>query len=418
MKLLLNLFKIIIVWFFVIVILILINNRYSKPKVGTKVVSTRNLVDNIFASFSVEEITPDTFCESWVDNDGDGIFNPLIDDFLDDNNNNKFDAIYLAGLNKGRAVKFIKDKLYLVVFLILADQNFCIINYDGFGLSDQDIYRIKKNIKKRFNIENILFLPNRNYNMPDLLGYWGILNKGGINKSYFQFFEFKIYEGIKNALEEPKRFKLYEKKDKSRALLAYKLEFDNEDSLFILFTPKQFQRIYNNYIATDYYNDIRLYLGNNVIFINYNKHNRNVDRRSIYSFIVDLKYDLGKVDTIDIHLINEDFYLSIFDFDYLLDFYSRKVKRDVYFFTDLKSNLQFFCFNNNKIFLLNTEYFPLIDKKFVNLLGDRGRIFFVELSTDYLIRKDDDLFQKIVLKKLWDIEENFEVDLIQELESQ
>jgi len=150
--------------------------------------------------FSKLTINP-TVVDDFIDVDGDSHWNSKVDKFIDNNNNGKFDAIWMAGFGNNRPVSGIHDDLYSSTMIMdSGETRVAIIAIDAIGFSRQDYLDVKSRLKKEWQLDHIIITASHNHEAPDLIGIWGKEDKSGVNKEYLRYVKQRILDSIKNAV--------------------------------------------------------------------------------------------------------------------------------------------------------------------------------------------------------------------------
>lgn len=205
-----------ILLFFIVAIIIFSWTRFKDRHPGYNL--TISYADGIqkgfSAGFSKVEITPQEF-DTWTDTNGDARFNEEDGDFFnDDNNNGKFDPIWLAGFHQNRPASGVNDPLWARTAIFdngsfrLA---FCVIDMLNFG--NDEVIHIRKNLDPSWKIDYLIISSTHVHSAPDLMGMYGPnAYTRGVNKEYLEFVNLGILFSIEEAVNnlQAAEFKVFE----------------------------------------------------------------------------------------------------------------------------------------------------------------------------------------------------------------
>ena len=148
-------------------------------------------------------ITPEII-DTWVDADSNGRYEPKKgDSFVDNNNNGKFDAYWLAGFHNARPAQGVHDDIFTRA-IVLNDGRLriAIVVLDAIGFMHDDVITTRKMVPAEWEIDQVIICSTHNHEVPDLMGLWGkSMFKSGVNQDYLRFVQTQTVEAISVALK-------------------------------------------------------------------------------------------------------------------------------------------------------------------------------------------------------------------------
>jgi len=143
---------------------------------------------NIKAGFAALPIIP-KYYESWIDQNKDGQFEEDVDLYLDLNNNDQFDAIWMAGFRSSRPIQSIHDTLLTSAMVLeVGSKSIGLLSLDVIGLGNDQCWEIRKRVQTKTGINHIYIISTHNHEGPDLIGLWGNNQyNSGVNEEYLEY---------------------------------------------------------------------------------------------------------------------------------------------------------------------------------------------------------------------------------------
>ena len=155
----------------------------------------------IKVGFAALPITPE-IVDTWNDVNGDAKFREKDGDTYNDNNNNgKFDAIWIAGFSNQRAANGIHDDVWArVVVFDDGDKRLALVSLDAIGFRHDDVVDIRKQIPVEAEIDYALISSTHTHESNDLIGIWGETPfKSGVNQENMQYIKDQVVAAITQA---------------------------------------------------------------------------------------------------------------------------------------------------------------------------------------------------------------------------
>lgn len=146
-------------------------------------------------------ITP-KIVDTFIDFNGDSLYHPIDrDSYQDNNENGRFDAVWLAGFDKARPAKDIHDELWARTLVVdNGSVRIAMVALDLIGLFYQDVITIRKSLDSDLKIDHVIVASTHNHQGPDTLGLWGPnLFTSGVDKEYLSFVKNRIISSIEKA---------------------------------------------------------------------------------------------------------------------------------------------------------------------------------------------------------------------------
>lgn len=156
------------------------------------------------AGFSAVSITPEV-PDRWTDANGDAQYQEADGDtFQDDNENGRFDPVWIAGFQNRRPAQGIHDELWART-MILDDGQFRLayVVLDAIGYPGDDIIAIRKKVSPEAGVDYIIVSSTHTHEGPDLLGLWGPSEfTSGIDPDYRQFVIDQAVHSVEEAVRK------------------------------------------------------------------------------------------------------------------------------------------------------------------------------------------------------------------------
>jgi hypothetical protein len=158
---------------------------------------------SLWAGVAKQKITPE-LVDIWYDADQNARFEPEKGDtIIDRNDNNRFDAFWLAGFHQARPASGVHDDLWART-VVVSDgvHSVAMVTIDAIGYFHNYVVDVRKElIEQRIPVDHVIISATHNHEVPDLMGLWGeTWFKSGINREYLKFVETRILDSIKEAV--------------------------------------------------------------------------------------------------------------------------------------------------------------------------------------------------------------------------
>ena len=153
------------------------------------------------AGFGRAVITPD-LPDTWTDVDGDAVFDPAVDRYVDGNENGRFDAVYMAGFQNGRAAAGVRDPL-MALAVVFEDgvRRIGIVTADVVGLSHSFVDSVRAEHAARLGLDYLMIHATHNHEGPDTQGLWGESRwRSGIAPGYLAFLRARMGRALEAAV--------------------------------------------------------------------------------------------------------------------------------------------------------------------------------------------------------------------------
>lgn len=131
---------------------------------------------------------PLPFFENWIDRDSNAIFNENIDQVIDLNNNNKFEALYLAGFQSPRPATIVNDDITARALVFKVGKiKMGLLVFDLIGLGNDAVVDIQQRAKAQLQLNHVQVICTHNHQGPDVLGLWGAKpTQSGVNAEFMK----------------------------------------------------------------------------------------------------------------------------------------------------------------------------------------------------------------------------------------
>ncbi|MBI5486179.1 MAG: hypothetical protein HY905_02480 [Deltaproteobacteria bacterium] len=163
--------------------------------------------DRVFrAAAAVVDITPLDLLEgpSFVDADGNAMYERRFDSFTDADGDGRFDALWIAGFDYGRPAMGVHDPLEArVLALSRNDTTVVLVTADVMGFFHDDILELRERLDPAVSaeVDLLLWSSTHNHEAPDFLGMWGPdETHSGRDPDYVSWIQDRVAAGIADAL--------------------------------------------------------------------------------------------------------------------------------------------------------------------------------------------------------------------------
>ena len=159
------------------------------------------LAQGLSAGFGRSHITP-AIPDSWVDSNGNAVFDEDIDTWRDDNGNGRFDKVYMAGFQRNRPAAGVQDAL-MAVALVLDDgkTRIALVAVDVIGLMRRFTGELEAALPPELAIDHLIVHATHNHEGPDTQGLWGAGEfSSGVAPAYMQWLRERILAAISAAI--------------------------------------------------------------------------------------------------------------------------------------------------------------------------------------------------------------------------
>jgi len=202
---------IILAVFLLIALWMFINVKDRNPgyEVDLNIIGT-DQPGTIKVGFAAFPITPEVV-DTWEDVNGDAEFREKDGDTYNDNNNNgKFDPIWIAGFSQRRAANGIHDDVWArVVVFDDGATRLALVSLDAIGFRHDDVIDIRKQIPDQAGIDYAIISSTHVHESNDLIGIWGKNPfSSGVNKEALQYVKDQAASAITLAAENLRPAKL------------------------------------------------------------------------------------------------------------------------------------------------------------------------------------------------------------------
>ncbi|MFM1920723.1 MAG: hypothetical protein RLZZ303_2357 [Candidatus Hydrogenedentota bacterium] len=131
-------------------------------------------VGDLQAGVAVEDISPpESLYDPWTDLDGNRRFNAKVDTWEDRNANGRFDPIWLAGFEPGRAASGLAQPLDARALALRNNAQLVVmVTADMIGIEHNEVLRIREMVSPSLGIDHILISATHTHEVPDPIGMW------------------------------------------------------------------------------------------------------------------------------------------------------------------------------------------------------------------------------------------------------
>lgn len=178
----------------------------------------------LLAGFAAIPITP-SLPDTWQDTNQDAVYSDTDGDtFQDNNNNGRFDAIWMAGFHKQRPAQGVHDHLWARAMIIDDGRTrLALVVLDLIGLGGDDIIDIRKSLPAEWGIDYTIISSTHTHEGPDVIGMWGANDyHSGVNQAYLQQIKAKSKAAIQLAVEglRPAKFRFAKDLQSTQSLVG------------------------------------------------------------------------------------------------------------------------------------------------------------------------------------------------------
>lgn len=172
------------------------------------------------AGFAAIKITP-KLLDTWTDKNHNAIFDPKNDGdtYQDNNKNERFDAVWMAGFQGSRAADSVHDDLWARAALFDdGHTRLVIVAVDLIGFSHKNVLNVRQKLPKKWGITYSVICSTHNHEGPDMIGMWGDSElKSGVDVEYERSVEDRVVEAIGLAVQNARPAKLRVAQDLTNA---------------------------------------------------------------------------------------------------------------------------------------------------------------------------------------------------------
>lgn len=179
--------------------------------------------------FGKQKITPEVI-DTWNDANGDARYKEADGDTYNDNNNNgKFDAVWIAGFSNGKPANGIHDDVWArVVVVDDGDTRIAMVALDAVGFMHDDVVDIRKQVPEELGLDYVLIASTHTHESNDLIGIWGPDEfHSGVDPEHMEYVKSQTIKAISDAVKALKPAKV-----------VFAEELSGRDSLLIKDTRK------------------------------------------------------------------------------------------------------------------------------------------------------------------------------------
>ncbi|MDH3651510.1 MAG: hypothetical protein OEQ53_17640 [Saprospiraceae bacterium] len=158
----------------------------------------------ITAGFAKTHINPEAY-DTWVDVNQDARYRENDGDtFLDQNENGRFDPIWIAGFHNQRPAQGLHDTLWARAIVISqGDIAIGLVAIDAIGFGSDEIISIRKEVQKTLDLDYLIVSSSHSHQTPDLIGMWGPNDyKKGVDAAYLELVKAQIETAVNQAYDQ------------------------------------------------------------------------------------------------------------------------------------------------------------------------------------------------------------------------
>lgn len=177
--------------------------------------SNKSQIFNV--GFAKKKITP-AIIDTWNDVNKDAKYNEDDGDSYNDNNNNgKFDAVWIAGFSNGKPAQGVHDDVWARAIVIDdGETRVAMVSLDAIGFMHDDVVDIRERIPNELNIDYTLIASTHTHESNELMGIWGENEfNSGVNPQMMEYLKNQTVEAIIKATENRRPSKLLFSEDLS-----------------------------------------------------------------------------------------------------------------------------------------------------------------------------------------------------------
>ena len=164
----------------------------------------------IHVGFAAFPITPEVV-DTWTDINDDAKFREKDGDtYMDNNNNGKFDAYWIAGFDNQRAANGVHDDVWArAVVFDDGTSRLAMVSLDAIGFRHDDVVDIREMIPADAKIDYAIISSTHTHESNDLIGIYGeSLLKSGVNSENLQYVKNQAVTAITQAVNNLRPAKL------------------------------------------------------------------------------------------------------------------------------------------------------------------------------------------------------------------
>ncbi len=179
--------------------------------------------------FGTQPITPNII-DTWNDVNGDAKYKEEDGDTYNDNNENgKFDAVWIAGFSNGKPANGVHDDVWARAMVIDDGRTrMALVSIDAVGFMYSDVVDIRLQMPEALNIDYTLIASTHTHESNDLVGIWGPdAFHSGVDPEHIKYVKSQILEAISMAVRSIRPAKI-----------IFAEELSGRDSLLIKDTRK------------------------------------------------------------------------------------------------------------------------------------------------------------------------------------
>lgn len=184
-------------------------DRHPEYSLDLKIKSS-DTPQSIATGFAKMPITP-TVIDTWNDANDDAKYREDDGDTFNDNNNNgKFDAVWIAGFSNGKPAQGVHDDVWARAMVIDdGDHKIALVSLDAIGLMHDDVIDIRTQIPEELGIDYALIASTHTHESNDLMGIWGENEfNSGIDPELMKYLKSQTVEAITHAANNLRPSKL------------------------------------------------------------------------------------------------------------------------------------------------------------------------------------------------------------------
>lgn len=151
--------------------------------------------------FGKSKITP-TLLDTWIDENNNAKFDDG-EEFIDANENGSFDAIWIAGFHNNKPANGIHDDVWSRA-VVLDDglTRIALVSIDAIGFMYTDVIDIRNMIPKELGIDYTLIASTHTHESNDLIGLWGPnIFHSGVDGNHMNWLKKQVISSIKSAVQ-------------------------------------------------------------------------------------------------------------------------------------------------------------------------------------------------------------------------
>ena len=161
----------------------------------------------LHAGAAAVDLTPTDLKEgpSFVDVDGDAMYERRVDSFTDANGNGVFDAYWIGGFDYGRPAMGVHDPIEARVLALSRNRTTVVlVSADFMGFFHNSIVEVRERLPAAAaaEVDLLLWSSTHNHEAPDMLGMWGIdETHSGQDPVYLAWVQQQVAEAVVEALD-------------------------------------------------------------------------------------------------------------------------------------------------------------------------------------------------------------------------